>query len=75
MIVENSKGEQKTYCNYYGNQTLITEEIAKCNKHEDTNHPTEREMMDIAWTISTDKNRKMGFDPPKKKERDPFGFD
>lgn len=51
--------------------------IVDCNQYDNKSHASIWDMRDIAWVLSTDKQKKFGFKSPKdwKNEREELGID
>jgi len=65
FIVELNNNEQIIKCQY--SYVNLTRPVIKCSEYDPKNLPSRRDMEKIAWVITTDKRRKIGFRPPKRK--------
>ena len=45
----------------YGRNQRVLFPVTSCSRHVDRNHPTIREMEDMAWLLRSDPHRKLGF--------------
>jgi hypothetical protein len=76
QIITDHKGEDSTFCHAGQglNPLVITRPVIRCNEYENENTPSMFEMQKIAWKISVDKDRPVGFLTPKK-WRERYGND
>ena len=70
--VGSSSGRETLRCNLnYTYPITLREPVAHCNAYSNRNLPTLDQMMEIAWTLMTDKGgRKIGFQSPEDRRND-----
>lgn len=61
--------EELVVCHLFGDPLRIRGEVAECNMYEDRSQPTLHAMREIAWRVSSDKTRPIGFLSPAEYRR------
>lgn len=61
-VRHDSRGETR-YCRYF--EQYLRADVQKCSEYYNSALPSLNDMHQIAWTLLTDKAKKIGFKPPK----------
>src|SRR6185295_14261698 len=71
-----SDSQEQTYCSQIGEGKAVPFKVVNCDAYENKATPTIYAMREIAWVLSTDKQKKYGFHSPKdwRKQREEDGL-
>lgn len=71
ITTEAQTNHKRTVCNVSFPIVVVKRPLAQCNKYDDRTKPSLGDMMEIAWTLQTGSNRKVGFlSPDELRERE-----
>lgn len=76
IIKGSSDSQEIVYCaRITGDSTLVPFQVVECNDYADKSTPALHDMRSVAWVLSTDKQKRFGFQSPKDWRKNREGDD